>query len=101
LDRYDNSRPNKILQLQIANKVGLNIPDSRLIVNKDNMLSFAKRKGKIIIKPIQDVFSIHDENVPYTQYTKVLSISGQKGQIGTKGNKGIRDKQASYKEQER
>ena len=75
LNNYKNSRPNKILQLRIANKVGLNIPDSKLIVDKESMRCFAKSKHKIIIKPIQDVIFIYDEDIPYTQYTKILSIA--------------------------
>lgn len=75
LNNFNNSRPNKILQLKIANKVGLNVPDTKLIVDKETMLLFAESKHKIVVKPIQDVIYIYDENIPYTQYTKVLSIS--------------------------
>ncbi|MDR2836824.1 MAG: grasp-with-spasm system ATP-grasp peptide maturase [Bacteroidales bacterium] len=75
VNSYNNSRPNKILQLQIANKVGLNTPVSKLIIDKETMINFAKSKHKIIIKPIMDVLPIYEENIPYTQYTKVLSIA--------------------------
>jgi len=75
LNNFDNSRPNKIMQLLFANQVGLNIPDSKLIVDKETILSFAKNKPKIIIKPIQDVVTVFEGNIPYTQYTKILTIA--------------------------
>jgi ATP-GRASP peptide maturase of grasp-with-spasm system len=75
LNNYNNSRPNKVLQLKIANRIGLKTPATKLIIDKETMMSFAKSKHKIIIKPILDVQFIYYENVSYTQYTKILSIT--------------------------
>ncbi len=69
LNRHHNSRISKISQLLEAKTVGLDFPESRIISSKNEITKFHSQK--IIIKPIQDVFHIHINGEPYTQYTTV------------------------------
>ena len=74
LSHYSNSRINKIFQLISAQKVGLNIPQTKIITAKKDLINLVKQK-KVIIKPIQDTSFIHIDNKAYLQYTNQLSLS--------------------------
>lgn len=74
LNRWSNSSPGKFHQLTLAVKVGLNIPSTCILNSKEQLVSFMNDKGRIIVKPIQDIEPIELDGDYYFQYTKALYL---------------------------
>ncbi len=66
---------NKLIHLDIAKKVGLNIPKTSLISTKSDIEHFKKKHNlsEVITKCIDDGFSIKDEKNVFGNYTSIVS----------------------------
>ena len=73
LNHWSNSSPGKVHQLHIASNCGLNIPKTRIITSKEELIKFYNDTNRdLIIKPIQDMVPIQLGNEYYFQYTKQI-----------------------------
>ena len=68
-DRYAAS---KMLQLNIALKVGFNIPSSCFSNRKNHIISFAKDFNKLIIKPIESSSIFSENNMEHIFYSQKI-----------------------------
>lgn len=77
-DKYSLGNPamfslNKINQLEVAQECGLNIPDTIITNNRDDVKKFYKEHNKIIIKPLQNITFHQVKNKYFIPYTKLLN----------------------------
>lgn len=56
LGNYNERRQNKLINLFIAQKNGLDIPDTVVLTKKNDLIKFKKKNIKIINKPIFEIF---------------------------------------------
>lgn len=63
---------NKLKQLTIAKKIGLNIPDTIITTLKDDVVKFKNKHSKIICKAIQSFLSIKLGEDIYASYTSSI-----------------------------
>lgn len=72
IGNYKELVPNKLIQLYLAQNVGLKIPDTKII--SDNVSSLCNNDN-FITKPIKDIFTFEKEMTGLASKTKILSIS--------------------------
>lgn len=72
LNKWNNCSPGKLNQLLIAEKAGLDVPDTCIVNTKKHLQSFKEKNKEIIIKSIQDVVPFEINGDSYLQYTKIL-----------------------------
>lgn len=74
-DFHTANNQNKLIQLSLAQKVKLNVPETLISNDKKDILLFKKKYDKIICKPLSDsvFFYSKDENLKIQGYTKIIS----------------------------
>jgi ATP-GRASP peptide maturase of grasp-with-spasm system len=70
IGNYFTKNPNKLLLLQKAKQVGLLIPETYIISQKQDMVFSESNNTKWITKPIQDIFTTIYKNKYYYSYTE-------------------------------
>lgn len=63
---------NKLVVLKIAGEIGLNIPDYILTTTKEDVLKFANKYSKVIVKDINYQFSLQTESKSYLSYAELV-----------------------------
>lgn len=69
-DRYASS---KMLQIRIAQQVGLEVPSSCFSNNKPDLIGFAKGYQELILKPIDGFSHVSDNEQEYVFYSKKIA----------------------------
>jgi ATP-GRASP peptide maturase of grasp-with-spasm system len=64
---------NKLNLLALAEKFGLNIPNTIVANNKEQLLSFIKVNNKVLTKPISEIFITELTGKPMAAYTKLIA----------------------------
>jgi ATP-GRASP peptide maturase of grasp-with-spasm system len=72
IGNYDLQIPNKLIVLQIAKNIGINVPETIVTTSLDNLIIFHKKKKSIITKPIFEVFKYSDYNQAYISRTELI-----------------------------
>ncbi|OFX26693.1 MAG: grasp-with-spasm system ATP-grasp peptide maturase [Bacteroidetes bacterium GWA2_31_9] len=71
---YSKSLPNKLINLMLANKFGLLIPDTLITSKKIDVLHFFNKHKKIISKPLEEIIDFSAGNKNYYTITELVSI---------------------------
>ncbi|MGM9512564.1 grasp-with-spasm system ATP-grasp peptide maturase [Larkinella sp. GY13] len=70
LGNYFESNPNKLLHLQIARDIGLQIPKTYITQTSYRLIDIFKKNGKIINKSIKDSFTLNYNGIYYYNHTE-------------------------------
>lgn len=73
LGNYESRKQNKLLNLKLAKKCGLLIPNSAILSEKKDLFTFYSQENQIITKPIFEIFTATDGNYHYCNYTQPVS----------------------------
>lgn len=65
-------RINKLIALSLAKEVGIQIPASRIVNNKRDLIRFIDEYKYIITKPISEILNYERNNEDYTLYTNEM-----------------------------
>jgi ATP-GRASP peptide maturase of grasp-with-spasm system len=63
---------NKLIVLNIANQIGIKIPETRIVSTKEGVESFRANKVNIITKPISEVMLSVTEKGKFLNYTRIV-----------------------------
>lgn len=69
-----NSSVNKLLSLKTAERAGLDIPETIITNDKNELLNFYYSHSKIVIKPIRDSMPFYKDGKTYSLYTEILEL---------------------------
>lgn len=67
-----SATPNKLEVLKMAAEVGLDIPESLVTADINELQRFIERHGAVITKPIGEMLMCSFENGPFATYTSVI-----------------------------
>lgn len=77
LNSYFDLRVNKLINIDIAKKYGLNIPDGIISNNIENIRKFILKNERVIVKPIryaEGLLKIDKVNYAFSQSTNIFDI---------------------------
>lgn len=67
-----NSAPNKLVVLKMASELGLDVPDTLVTADADEVRQFIEKHGAVITKPIGDMLLVSFDDRQFGTYTAVI-----------------------------
>lgn len=67
-----NAAPNKLVVLKMASEVGLDVPDTLITADVDELRQFIEKHGAVITKPIGDMLLVSFDDSQFGTYTAVI-----------------------------
>lgn len=67
-----NAAPNKLVVLKMASEVGLDVPDTLITADVDELRQFIEKHGAVITKPIGDMLLVSFDDRQFGTYTAVI-----------------------------
>jgi len=75
INRPDHYNSNKLIALNIAQRVGLRVPETIITQRRAELIEFLDSKGNCITKNIQDNLGYHDKNYTFGHGTMDVNIN--------------------------
>ncbi len=66
------SSPNKLQMMQSAIDVGLDVPDTLITTDIEDVRAFARKHGQVVTKPVSDMLLCVFEGLVFASYTSVV-----------------------------
>jgi ATP-GRASP peptide maturase of grasp-with-spasm system len=71
----NTAAPNKLQMMKSATEIGLDVPDTLITTDIEDVRAFAKKHGEVVTKPVSDMLLCVFDDVVFASYTCVVPDS--------------------------